>query len=134
MVAAFISRGDPARGSLMRRAVTRPLAVLAASCRRIARGDFAHSIDARGSKDIRAIAGDVENMRERIVTELDISRSDRARLAMQTEVLDAQAVELRRSNADLEQFAYVASHDLQEPLRMVTAYTQLLGERYRGNS
>ena len=102
----------------LRRWVTRPLRELGAQAVAVAEGEQERRIVPAGPPEIRHLAEDIESMRQQL-----------AGLVQQAE---AQAHDLSRKNAELEQFAYVASHDLQEPLRKVASFTQLLRNRYRG--
>ncbi len=102
-----------------------PLNRLASDARQVASGDFEHQVEPGGPAEMRAVGLDVNRMRERILAELSALRAAHVTLEARTE-------DLQRSNSELEQFAYVASHDLQEPLRKVASFCQLLQRRYAG--
>ncbi|MCP3784051.1 ATP-binding protein [Micromonospora sp. A3M-1-15] len=114
------------------RILIRPLAGLVGQVREVASGDYRHRIEGSGPPEFRLLADDIDIMRQKIARELDEVREARERIEWVNSQLQKQAEELTRSNRDLEQFAYVASHDLQEPLRKVASFCQLLQRRYSG--
>ena len=121
----LIVAGIVGAGVVLHRLITRPLGTLSREADRVASGAYGEELALLdGPREIAMVNRSVEAMRERIVTELTDHREARRQLEAQTD-------ELARSNADLEQFAYVASHDLQEPLRKIVSFSQVLERRYR---
>lgn len=112
-------------GTGLQLAVLRPVSLLAGQVRKVVSGGVENEVRAGGPREIAGLGEDVEAMRRHILRELEVLRQTNQRL-------DDQARDLERSNRDLEQFAYVASHDLQEPLRKVSSFCQLLKRRYGG--
>ncbi len=128
----------------------RPIRELSAGAERIAGGDFDYSIESGSSDEVQELAQRFNTMAAALkesYESLEQTVADRTRelreseaelrgavasLTSTQEALRQQTEDLMRSNADLEQFAYVASHDLQEPLRSIVGFSRLLSRRYEG--
>jgi len=115
-------------GFLIARSIASPLTGLTTAANRIAAGEMIDPPALQRRDEIGVLSTAVTRMVKSLRGMAEKEHGLRVDLAEHQRVQG----ELQRSNAELEQFAYVASHDLQEPLRMVGSYTGLLKRRYQG--
>lgn len=115
--------------------ISDPISALHRGTEIIGHGNWDHKVGTGKRDEIgqlsRAFDQMVVNLKVIIASRDELNREIERRKAAEEEIT-RKTEQLARSNAELEQFAYVASHDLQEPLRMVTSYVQLLAKRYQG--
>ena len=119
-------------GAFITRSITEPLTMLDRAARALAAGDFSHRVPVRGNDEAAHVGHAFNSTASELAHMFDEVRQQRAAAQAAQQALHEHARELARANADLQQFAYSASHDLQEPLRIIALYSQLLKKKYGG--
>lgn len=114
---------------LFTRSISEPLLDLVGAARRLAAGDTEARANCRGEGEMESLRSEFNRMADEMT---DAARVLEERVKKRTEELRIANESLQRSNRELADFAYVASHDLKEPLRVVKSYSDLLRKRFGG--